>query len=47
MTIYLKGWPEKIKPKKYDVCGASHQLWHMLVVAAIFFTLIGAINNYE
>ncbi|KRW98667.1 hypothetical protein PPERSA_00255 [Pseudocohnilembus persalinus] len=47
LYIYAKKWPECKKPNKYDVCGASHQIWHFFVLLAIFFTIIGSITNYE
>ncbi|EGR33039.1 hypothetical protein IMG5_063250 [Ichthyophthirius multifiliis] len=46
LTIYAKRCPEKYKPGQYDICGASHQLWHISILFAILFTYIGALINF-
>eukprot|EP00164_Ancoracysta_twista_P002646 GFYU01003521.1.p1 GENE.GFYU01003521.1~~GFYU01003521.1.p1 ORF type:complete len:299 (+),score=39.47 GFYU01003521.1:126-1022(+) len=32
--IYASQWPESVYPGRFDIVGASHQLWHLFGVAA-------------
>mmetsp|Transcript_14334 Transcript_14334/g.46778 ORF Transcript_14334/g.46778 Transcript_14334/m.46778 type:complete len:322 (+) Transcript_14334:135-1100(+) len=33
-ALYASAWPEKRYPGKFDLLGASHQLWHLCILAA-------------
>ncbi|XP_076043473.1 progestin and adipoQ receptor family member 3 [Oratosquilla oratoria] len=33
--VYLFKFPEKFWPGRFDYIGASHQLWHLIIVAAL------------
>ena len=41
--IYVIRCPERNRPGKYNVCGHSHQIWHLFVVLGIIFTYLGTI----
>jgi len=46
LTVYATKCPERYSPGKYDICGHSHQIWHVCVLLGIIFTYIGAFDNY-
>lgn len=46
LTIYTTRCPERYYPGHFDICGASHQLWHISILLAIVFTYIGALINF-
>ena len=33
-VVYARGWPERLRPGRYDLLGASHQWMHVAVLAA-------------
>uniref|UniRef100_A0A0N7ZB41 Progestin and adipoQ receptor family member III n=1 Tax=Scylla olivacea TaxID=85551 RepID=A0A0N7ZB41_SCYOL len=35
--VYLGKIPERYFPGRFDIVGASHQLWHLIVVAALIY----------
>lgn len=37
--IYAKNIPERCYPKRFDYCGQSHQIFHILIVIAAFIHL--------
>ncbi|KAJ3083557.1 Adiponectin receptor protein 2 [Rhizoclosmatium hyalinum] len=37
VVFYVSRFPESVWPGKFDLWFASHQIWHSLVVAAVFF----------
>ncbi|PSS05129.1 hemolysin-III related-domain-containing protein [Coniella lustricola] len=39
--LYAVRWPERTSPKKYDIWGSSHQIFHVLVVLAAASHLYG------
>ena len=43
LYIYTVRCPERYHPGKYNVCGQSHQIWHVMVVLGIFFTYVMAL----
>ncbi len=47
LYVYTVQCPERHAPGKFDVCGHSHQIWHLLVVSGIFFTYLLALTNFE
>jgi len=46
LTIYSFKCPERYKPGKFDICGHSHQIWHVCVLLGIILTYFGAFDNY-
>lgn len=44
--IYLQRIPEKYRPRKHDIFGASHQIFHVLVVCGVVFHYIGCVQSY-
>ena len=42
LYIYVNRIPEIYFPKKFDLCGQSHNIWHILIIVAIVVTYIGA-----
>ena len=44
--LYLNRIPEKIKPGTFDYCGASHQIFHCLVVLGVVFHYLGSLDAY-
>lgn len=38
LLIYTVQCPERFVPGRFDYCGASHQIWHLLVLLALFIT---------
>ena len=47
LVIYTKRCPERHKPGNYDICGHSHQIWHLTVILGIFFTYVAALMCFE
>jgi adiponectin receptor len=47
LYIYVQQCPERNRPGRYNTCGHSHQIWHGFVVLGIFFTYLGALENFE
>jgi adiponectin receptor len=45
--IYGYRCPERYKPGHFDICGHSHQLWHLCVFTAIIMTYLGSLASYE
>lgn len=43
-AVYLSRWPEASYPGRFDVLGASHQLWHLCVLgaAAVWYADVAA-----
>ncbi|KAL4430423.1 hypothetical protein ABPG74_013273 [Tetrahymena malaccensis] len=46
LTIYATRCPERYKPGQFDICGASHQLWHISILLAIVLTYVGSLINF-
>lgn len=46
-VLYGARFPEKYAPGKYDIWGHSHQLFHILVVAAALCHLNGLMKSYD
>lgn len=44
--IYLSRFPEKKCPGKFDYCGASHQIWHSLVILGMITHYYGCLGSY-
>lgn len=47
LYVYTVRCPERYHPGKYNVCGQSHQIWHVMVVLGIIFTYMMALETYE
>ncbi|KAK1248330.1 hypothetical protein MKX08_006550 [Trichoderma sp. CBMAI-0020] len=45
--IYITKFPEKQFPGRFDIYGSSHQLFHILVVSATAFHLIGILDAFN
>jgi adiponectin receptor len=44
LYVYTVRCPERhYQPGKFNVCGNSHQIWHLLVVCGIISTYLGAL----
>jgi adiponectin receptor len=39
--------PEALKPGKFDIFGASHQIFHLLVVFATVVQLVGILSAFD
>ncbi len=39
--------PERLRPGKFDIWGSSHQIFHVLVVAAAVAHLIGLLKAFD
>lgn len=44
--FFLAKCPERKRPGHYDMCGHSHQIWHVFVVLGIIFTYLSSIASY-
>lgn len=40
-------FPEKSFPRRFDLCGASHQLMHIMVLLAAIAYTIGVMEAFE
>ena len=45
--VYLFQIPERWWPGKFDLWFSSHQIWHLLIVAAVLTHYLGVIHMYE
>ncbi|KAL7936382.1 mPR-typeG-protein-coupled receptor [Trichoderma chlorosporum] len=45
--FYITKFPESRYPGKFDFYGSSHQLFHILVVFATVFQLVGILNAFD
>ena len=39
--------PERLKPGGFDICGSSHQIFHVLVVMAAMAHLMGLLKAFD
>lgn len=46
-AIYAARVPEKWRPGEYDILGSSHQVFHVLVLAAAVVHLIGLVKAFD
>ena len=44
--MYIMRIPEKYRPGKHDYFGASHQIFHVLVVVGVVLHYLGSLNSY-
>ena len=44
--LYVFRIPEKYKPGSYDICGSSHQIFHICIVAGVIFHYFGSLNSF-
>jgi adiponectin receptor len=47
LYIFTVRCPERNNPGRYNLCGHSHQIWHVLVVLGIVFSYFGIMENFE
>ena len=47
VLIYVMRFPECKWPGRFCYVGSSHQLWHTLIVLAIVFTYLAALDAYN
>ena len=45
--VYAVRWPEKWWPGRFDLVGASHQWFHVLVLAGAAAHLVGIVKAFE
>ena len=45
--LYAARWPERSAPGRYDILGASHQIFHILVLAAAASHLVGLVKAFD
>ncbi|KAL6152314.1 hypothetical protein ACJQWK_04362 [Exserohilum turcicum] len=45
--FYAAHFPESWKPNRYDICGASHQIFHLAVVAGAVAHYYGILTAFE
>lgn len=45
--LYAARWPERSWPGSFDIWGSSHQIFHVLVVAAATSHLVGLIKAFD
>jgi len=46
-AIYVTQIPERCMPGKFDLLGASHQWWHLLIIAAVFVEYYGVLDAFR
>lgn len=46
-TLYAMRFPESSRPGKYDLLGASHQIFHICVVLAAFSQLVALVKAFD
>ncbi|TGO11987.1 hypothetical protein BTUL_0097g00390 [Botrytis tulipae] len=46
-SLYAARWPERTSPGSYDIWGSSHQIFHMLVLAAAASHLYGLTIGFD
>mmetsp|Transcript_31347 Transcript_31347/g.42550 ORF Transcript_31347/g.42550 Transcript_31347/m.42550 type:complete len:100 (-) Transcript_31347:43-342(-) len=46
-VIYILRIPERWNPGRFDLCGASHQIFHVMVVSACLLMYLEAFMAYE
>lgn len=44
--IYILRMPERWSPGRFDLCGASHQIFHIMVVTASLMMYTEAFKGY-
>ena len=44
--MYIRRIPEKFFPGKFDLFGASHQIFHCLVVVGVVLHYLGSLDSY-
>ena len=47
LYIYTVRCPERYDPCKYNICGHSQQIWHIMVVLGIIFTYLLGLQCFE
>jgi adiponectin receptor len=45
--LFVIQLPRAKQPGRYNICGHSHQIWHVMVVLGIIFTYFGVMENFE
>ena len=45
--VYISRVPERFYPGYFDFIGHSHNIWHLFVMAAIFFHYFGSLEVYH
>ena len=46
VNILWNRCPERYKPGTFDICGHSHQIWHIFVVITMIFMYLSAIASF-
>ncbi|KAF2494612.1 mPR-like GPCR protein [Lophium mytilinum] len=47
VAFYATHFPESRKPEKFDIWGASHQIFHLFIVFGVFVHLYGVLHAFE
>ncbi len=45
--VYLFQIPERWWPGTFDLWFSSHQIWHLMIIAAVLTHYLGVIHMYE
>lgn len=46
-VIYAMRIPERWYPGRFDLCGLSHNIWHIMIIIAALFHFFGSLNAYH
>jgi len=46
-VIYAMRIPERWYPGRFDFCGLSHNIWHIMIIIAALFHFFGSLNAYH
>jgi len=44
--FFYKRYPESKWSGKFDLIGASHNIWHILIILTIYFGFLAGMDNY-
>lgn len=46
-AVYALRWPESFVPERFDIFGASHQIFHVLTLTTVVIQLLGLHSAYD
>jgi adiponectin receptor len=46
-AIYALRIPERWYPRRFDICGSSHQIMHVLVICGAFSHTVGLVKAFD
>lgn len=47
LTLVQVRWPERMFPKRFDIWGSSHQIFHVLILCAAASHLYGMVQAFD